>query len=511
MKTKPVSGCLLSTFLWIWVIGAGAGALTALAGVLGLPFYAQLKPDIPIPQWALYAYAVTFTAALISILGIILEKPWGLSGFVGTTLAIIAVEVSSGIPLAESVWILNNVTFLVVVLALDEYQMTSERELVEICRAGLAAEDREPRAALEAYRLLDATNVTYSLPLMFTGLLSLPLAYVIAYYVNLRIDCYQGVIVIALMCLLGIGPVVLLSVRRRKDKSEKRRTANVDIWQQRTPTWLSRLGSILEGVWIWGWMLLVLLFADVLQLAIMALIAGIVLIVVMLPVNLWQWVQTGPPLHWGIEALADPMGSYLSGAVFFLTFVVIASDVRLKPFSLGRILQEIPIGLRENSDKIFSFIANVALGFILLGTAVYHEVLYENLELGIIVYLFLGALIGWDHYREEQDQPLGILSILGQARCLVRLGQNAVARVKLERRLAEGGVDSHRRPKVFQQLAQAFYIYLAGYLPLHLARRQLREAADALDITTPHRELCESNARRIQELMDVPAARRLPR
>lgn len=372
MNGRSISGCLLSIFFWIWMIVSAVSLLTAIAGMLRLPLYDQLKQDVPIPYEMLPAYAVTFMAYLISLLGILRDKSWGLFGFVGATLAIVAIQVASGIPLDKSVWILTNVTFLVVLLAFNERHTTCESDLIKMCRAGLASEEHDPREALKIYQLLDRINVTYHLNLLLTSLLSLPLAYIIAYYVTLRIGRYQDVIAVTLMCLLGIGPIVFLSVRRRR--AEQRQAREADIWRQQTPKWLSRLGNVLGGIWKWGMLLVVFLFADVLQFTIILLIAAVALIALMLPIYLWQYLQTGPPL------MPHPLTNFLSGITLLITFVVIASDVRLKPFSLSRILQEIPIALKENSDKIFSFLTNITLWFILLGTAVQHEVMYENLS-----------------------------------------------------------------------------------------------------------------------------------
>jgi hypothetical protein len=236
------------------------------------------------------------------------------------------------------------------------------------------------------------------------------------------------------------------------------------------------------------------LFADVLQLAVMALITGLVLILLMLPYNLWLRLQNGPPLNWGIpETMPEPMANALAWSVFLITFLVIASEVRLKPFSLGRVLQEIPIGLKENSDKILSFITNITLALILLGTAVQYEVLYENLQTGIIVYSFLGALIGWGRYRQEKNHLLGTLNVISQSRCLLNLGYIAEARVKLQRRFMTVESRLTRHPEAFKRLTYALYMRLTSNFPPHIVQRELYQAARALDDSTPYRDLCQRN------------------
>jgi hypothetical protein len=496
---SQISGVLFSIFAWIWILGSAVALLTTVSGLLRLPLYTRLRPGIPVPPWALPAYAITFTGFLLSIWGILMDRSWGLSGFVTAALVVTGIQIGSGVSLAESIWILNSATFLIVILGLEEWHPTRESDLLELYRAGLAKEKHSPQKALAIYQHFDDANVTYHVDLLFVGLLGLPLAYLLSYYLNLRLNQFQGVIAIVLMCLLGIGPTVFLSMRRRR---EKQQLPKRDIWRRQTPPWLSRLGGLLEDTFIWGTMLLMLLFVDVLELATVVLLAAVALLVVMFPYNLWLLIQRGPPLLWGVAALSEPYRTGVSGGVLVVVIIVMLSNVRLKPFALGRILREIPIGLKENSDNIFSFAQTISLWLILLGAATQYGVLYDNLVLGLIVYAFSGALIGWAHYKEAKIPALRRLSVIGQARCLLDLDRTAAARVKIEGLLEHAGSSAHKRSDPFRLMAQTLYVHAKGY-PSHVVRQQLQQTAEALDVATSYPELCQENLERLRQALGV--------
>jgi len=119
---------------------------------------------------------------------------------------------------------------------------------------------------------------------------------------------------------------------------------------------------------------------------------------------------------------------------------------------------------------------------------VQYDVIYEDITIGIIIYAFLGSLIGWDMYRLKKNFLLGTLNTVGQVRCLVRMGKQTHGRVKLQRAFE----DIERQPEPYKKMASALSIHLWGIFKPEFARREWRKGKEALnEWDTPYHDLCE--------------------
>lgn len=178
----------------------------------------------------------------------------------------------------------------------------------------------------------------------------------------------------------------------------------------------------------------------------------------------------------------------LSILVFGIVFIIVVSEIRLKPFSVGRMLKDIPAGLKLNGEKIFSFLTNVSLTAVLFGfVSARYDLLYSDIRIGLILYAALGALIGWDLYREEKDVLLGVLNTCARARCLHRIAKKTTARVYLYR--AREGMG--RLPAAYREMSEALDLYFQEGLIPEIPRRALRKAEkDLNEFDTPYYEYC---------------------
>jgi hypothetical protein len=479
-----VRNCLLPFLFWPWLIASVFGVVLFTAGIFDLPFYYQYVPDIPIPSWGRPAYALVSLAYFVSLLGMMGEKRWGLPLFVAATVAVAGIQLRTGLPVGDSLQVLISVVLFVIVLGLDEWQVQPEVKLESMHAAGLAKEFRRPAEALEIYKMVEENNATRSLAVLFAGVISLPAAYLVSFLVDQRLEQFQVPVAIGIMCVLGMGPVVFLSSRRFQEKNRPLRKPSRKLWDDDPVgfTWFA-------NIWIWGWMLIIALFADAIQMVFMALIAGLILAAFFLPFSLWNWLAGGQPFVIGFPVETAPWINYgLSILVFGIVFIVVASDIRLKPFSPGRLLKDIPAGLMLNGEKIFSFLTNISLTAVLFGfVGARYDLLYSDMRIGVILYAFLGALIGWDQYTEEKDVLLGALNAYAQARCLWRTGKKTVARVFLYRALE--GMD--RLPPPYRQMGQALNLHFLEDLIPEIPRRELRKGEKELnEYDTPYYECC---------------------
>ncbi len=488
------SNFLLSIFIWVWLIASVGGTVGAVAGMLDLPIHESFKTDIPTPSWALPAHALIFFAYFVSIIAISSEKDWGVSLFIAATVAIVAVELASGVPITESIRDFINVVVLIVLLALDERGETSDQDLEKTHALGLDKELRNPAEALKIYDLFEEKNITRNLPLFFVSILSLPIAYVITFYVNQRIEQHQYTVAIVLMCLLGMGPIVFLNNRRMKEQNKQLDIRPVNLGDD------SKVLDFFFGVWGWGWLLLIALFADAFMVIIMALMTAVIVYILLLPYNLWLVVSAGQPFVLGLpESMPLSVVNALTIAIFIVIFIITVSEVHLKPFSLSRILREIPANIKENGDRIFSFLVNISLTVVLFGVVrVKYDVIYEDIQIGIIVYAFLGSLIGWDFYREKKNLLLGMLNSIAQVRCLARMGKKTVGQVKLQRAQAE----MKGQPEPYQSMAWAISIYLRGD-KRSIARKELFSGMNALNVwDTQYYDLCKIGLEHTGDLIE---------
>jgi len=202
------------------------------------------------------------------------------------------------------------------------------------------------------------------------------------------------------------------------------------------------------------------IFADLITLLILVLIAALIAATILIPLTLLNHFLTGAPFVWPAEL---PMNVHLP--VFFVCFVIIflfvMSDVRLRPFSIRRILSEMPVGLRVNSGRILEYIASMAFGLVLVGSGTL-EILYEDIRHGIIANGFAGLLLGsaFAHGALEKDFVLGNLYRIGRARCLIRLDRQTEASYRIKRL---GDSPKFSRPPPVEYLVIALLNLIEGF------------------------------------------------
>jgi len=92
------SGCLLPAFLWLWIAVALAGIVAAVIALTKQP----VDGNAIAPDWAYIATILVFGLYLISIIGILLEKEAGVSGFLLASVLLYGLNVLTGALPGES-------------------------------------------------------------------------------------------------------------------------------------------------------------------------------------------------------------------------------------------------------------------------------------------------------------------------------------------------------------------------------------------------------------------------
>lgn len=316
----------------------------------------------------------------------------------------------------------------------------TKRGRVALYRSALAREDAEPLAAALDFRRVARGTVDIDLGILFAGLIGLPVAYAISYVVAPWAGSRGGLLALAILCVVGAGPAALLHGKR--DAAIRRGLSGLQLASDPFTT-----------AWFWWWYLVLLLFGDALQLALMSILGSIlVVLLVVLPYDLINYLATGSGFTEDI-----PLPLWIAGAASgtSLVFLVVASNVRLRPLSVIRIAREIPLGLRSNREKVLSFLGSSLLILLFAGAAARYDLLYTNFALGVLLFALDGYLLGSTLCRASVDPPLSALAQISCARSELRRSNRVEAYYELD-----AGLDRLGPPLPYELLGQAMLILL---------------------------------------------------
>lgn len=284
------------------------------------------------------------------------------------------------------------------------------------------SEETSPEEALEIYKKLEHENSEFHTSILLAAIICPIVASVIAFFVSQSISSHRTIATVLILCGIGFLPPLLMFGAKLAEKRK---------------TYMGVTTGLLEWSIMAFFLPIFAIFAHLITLVILFLIAGIITLVIWTPLSLVNHLLTRAPFLWPTD-LPIHVSLPFFLACFVVVFLFAMSNVPLRPvFPVRRILMEIPVGLKVNSGKILEFIASSALGLALVGTGPL-GILYGDVYIGVIANGFSGVLLGLSFARLESDPLLGNLYRIARARCLIRLSRQAEASYRLSSVLEAG-------------------------------------------------------------------------
>jgi hypothetical protein len=344
-------------------------------------------------------------------------------------------------------------------------------------------EKGNPREALERYRKLIKGNKRFYPSILIAGIVAPSIAFAIAVLVTQPLSRYRELTAILIICIIGFGPVILLS--SGKDKEVIKGSAGLS---------LSDSPLVLN--------FFIVPFGGLLQMAVVGVVTAIIFYVILLPVSFIRYLVVGGPMLWPTK-LPAPLTYPVFLTCFLIVCLVLFSDVRLLPLSARRIIKEVPIGLRYNALKIPY--ALVSLLWI-LSIIVFGFKGTRNIAIIGSATLLVGLLLGFMADRKEENYSLGALYQMGKARALVRLNRLMEARFLLMLRLEDKDLFNDKTSRNLGKVLHGIIDERIEQPEDRVSEEKIFEYLDDLEKTVessdPLREVYMDTIKRINELAE---------
>jgi hypothetical protein len=473
--------------LGLSLIGLGIG----LYGLIDPSWLKELLNGWNLSPLSLAIACLGFGIIAISCIAVMRVKDWGTNGVIAGCLIIFLEFILLGGPARMISLVLIVPVVLIFIRGWEERGGPATLHLKPIHKAGLQLESENPNQALAAYERLEERNKEVHPGLLLASAVCLPLSYLLALFVSERIPRYQGVVAVAIMCLVGLAPVMVMAARGSRRKYHPGDSGKIieESWAL----------DALAKMWLMGWVLILVLFADLIQLVFVCLLAALSAFVVCLPYNLALNIQSGS--SWWTNNLTSPYTDIVFWVCFVPAFLLLVVDIRFLPFYIGRLVREISLGLNENADRVFSFVSNNLLSLLLANIVLSkYEVLYLDPYVGVWLYLFAGATLGWEFCRTEVDAYLGTINRIAKSRCLLLLRRLPEAEYSLYWRLKEIGHALPSHPTAIVHTGYAMLELLEKRPKQQYIEEQLDEAVGHLDEDRRYTELIKENILKIKQV-----------
>lgn len=290
----------------------------------------------------------------------------------------------------------------------------------QIYKQAVKLEETNPKKSLEIYKNLQKENKVFDKDVFIAYIYFPFLASIIAFYINQSITYHKTIITLLIVIFLGFVPPWLIY---GANEWKKNRTGSRNTSRPR--------GSLIVFIAFGAY----LVFLPSLELFIITIIGAFIAVIILFLYNGINHLIMGVPFVWPWE-LPDVVITLAVSSCFLFVLFIWASNVRITPISIKRLLKEIPIGLRLNSHSLLVYFASVAL-VILVITPIFgglgpFGIAYDEVHHLIITNCFTGLLIGYAISSSEKDYNLTVFYEIAIARCLIRLNRLTEARHRLE-------------------------------------------------------------------------------
>lgn len=488
-QLEPISGfSLLGVFAILCAFLGLFSTALLISSRLGLE-WADRFWRVPLSNPAFLLFIVFSLLFFFSSLAVLSRLEWGITGFTTACLgSFLAALYFLELPVSISVMVLMLPVLLLILESIHERGGALGIHLAHYLRKGMNAEAGQPKKALRYFEVLERRNKDTSPWILLACTILMPLAYWIALQVDQRLSKHNALLSLLILSVIGLAPALYL-VYQKKARKKNPYTGKRE----------SKSRNLLFSVLASFFVMAAIIFGDVLILAVLLVISSLLVSLGIAPIYfISKWL--GNPV-W--ESFADFMPSPLSYtlviSVAVLIFLNWFGGVRYMPFSLKRILQEIPIGIKENAEDIFSYLSNLTAAYLTTGMiSATYEFLYTDPMTGLILYAFSGAMFGWEACREESDVNLHSLNVIARARCLGQLGKRLYGEFILYLHMRELD-DITGAPGFIKDLAAAQMTALSEEPNGMMARRYLDMACHALpEYVLPQQDVYEKTIERIE-------------
>lgn len=354
----------------------------------------------------------------------------------------------------------------------------------------LAREDGGSRASIAGYEESAKANDEAVWAIVLVPALTFPASYLVAHYATAGTGKLEGVLAAAILGLLGAGPMWMLIFREYRRRG-------IEVFPD------SALARRADRGFFFALNLAILLvislFGSVLELAVLFLLAGLTFVLaVAIPYGIAAHFLTGEPISVDPNTMPHVPSLVAFWAIFAVIFALNSADVRLWPPQIGRIVRQLPWGLKRHWQRTASFLGSIAFGILLAATVATEGLLFRDPPVGAFAYAIVGASLGASYYRDERDPMLGGLIEIAKARCRLQNGE----RLRAEYELADKPMAL--LPPVYSHMAGALlWILTEPVRGRDEAQRELAGARQSLGSDDPHTELCAENIERIQALLST--------
>ena len=284
---------------------------------------------------------------------------------------------------------------------------------LKLYKQALDLEDTAPKEALEIYHKLDRENSEFYADILLAAIIFPFLASIIAFLTVQSISSHQIIAIVLILSGVGFAPPLFMYGKRLVEKVKGLHLQSVSI------------EAATEGP-------IITIFTGFFYFMLILIVAVLMVAIIWTSVSLVHNFLTGAPfVSPGKLPMHVHFPIFLGCFAFFLLFLL--SRVDFRPFSIKRILKEIPIGLKANSSEIPQFIAKITIGFNLVGNSSF-GILHEDFRYAIMLNCFTGLLLGLAFARAlKKDKVLDTLYEIARARCLIRLDRQIEAGYRLKK------------------------------------------------------------------------------
>lgn len=488
-KLEPISGfSLLGVFAILCALLGLFAAALLISSRLGLEWASQFV-RLPLTNLSFVVFTVFSLLFFFSSLAVLRRLEWGITGFTTACLgAFIGALYYLDLPVPVSVTVLLLPILLLVLESIHERGGALGIHLAHYLRKGMNAEEKEPKKALRYFEVLERRNMDTSPWILLACTILMPLAYWIALQVDQRLTRHNVLISLLILSVVGLAPALYL-VYQKKERKKNPYSGRPD----------SKSRNLLLSIVSSFFVMVLVIFGDVLILAFLLVISLLIVYLVAAPIYFISQRLHNPSWEAFGTLLQAPWGYTLVIFLAVLLFLNWFGGVRYMPFSLKRILQEIPIGVRENAEDMFTFLSNLTTTYLVTGMiSARYEFLYTDPIAGLILYAFAGAMFGWEACRETSDANLHSLNVIARARCLGRLGKRLYGEFILYLHLRE--LNTLTGAPVFIKELAAAQMELLSEEPNHLlAEHHLEGASSSLPrYVVPQQDVYETTIEKIQ-------------
>lgn len=303
----------------------------------------------------------------------------------------------------------------------------------------LAVEENDAREALKLFHQFEKRNKLYYLDLLPLAVLGPVGVTALVHFVG-HVPPPYGRFIVMIILLGGYFPFYFAYLRREVNRGFTAEPA-------------------ISNLFWFGAFVFSVILGPVLILIYVVAVAAIIALITIMPLCLVIPVPIG---EWPILIRVA-----IEAALLLLALSWVFSGLHSPIPRLRYLPGEIIAGLKRNTGEFLNFVSGIVVTAFLIGGG-YFNLVYERLWESLLVGAFSGLMMGFSCRSHAARYPkMQSLVLLGQARCLIKLGRRAAA----SRRLREFSESpSFAKPIPIEMMADAISDFEGRWLEKHQNR-----------------------------------------